>query len=107
MKRLASPRSYARGEAYLDEGRVGLLRAGADRVSATVQGSESYTVELRAQKGLLRSVCSCPVGAEGEFCKHCVAVALAWLGNHGQPGPTLDDARTYLEACRRDRSRSC
>ncbi len=53
VKRLASSRSYARGEAYFDEGRVGLLRDGADRVSATVQGSESYTVELRVQKGLL------------------------------------------------------
>ena len=23
--------------------------------------------------------CDCPVGQEGDFCKHCVATALAWL----------------------------
>jgi uncharacterized Zn finger protein len=97
VKRLASSRSYARGEAYFDEGRVGPLRAGADRVSATVHGSESYTVELGIEKGLLLFACSCPVGAEREFCKHCVAVALSWFGDDGQSGLTLDDARTYLE----------
>jgi len=97
VERLASPRSLQRGAAYLDEGRVGLLRVGTERVNATVQGSESYTVELRLSDGRLRFACSCPIGVEGEFCKHCVAVALSWLEDRGPSGPTLDDARTYLE----------
>ena len=97
VERLASPRSFERGEAYLDEGRVGPLRVGAGRINATVQGSESYTVELRLSNSQLRFACSCPVGVEGEFCKHCVAVALSWLEDRGPSGPTLDDARTYLE----------
>jgi uncharacterized Zn finger protein len=97
VERLASPRSFERGAAYLDEGRVGPLRAGAGRVNATVQGSDSYMVELRLSDGRLQFACSCPVGVEGEFCKHCVAVALSWLEDRGPSGPTLDDARTYLE----------
>jgi len=95
---LASARSYDRGLAYLEAGRVGPLRASAGRVGATVQGSESYLVELRAESEELRFSCSCPIGHEGAFCKHCVAVALSWLGEHGDPTPTLDDARAHLEA---------
>jgi uncharacterized Zn finger protein len=98
VKRLASPRSFARGAAYLDEGRVGPLRMDAGRVNATVQGSESYAVELRVSDGRLRFACSCPVGVEGEFCKHCVAVALSSLEDGGSSAPTLDDARIYLES---------
>lgn len=45
---LASPRSYERGVLYLEEGRVGALRASAGRVAATVPGSESCVVELTA-----------------------------------------------------------
>jgi uncharacterized Zn finger protein len=95
---LASARSYERGLAYLEAGRVGPLRASAGRVDATVQGSEAYSVELRAEGEELRFSCSCPIGHEGAFCKHCVAVALAWLGEPGDPTPTLDDARSHLES---------
>jgi uncharacterized Zn finger protein len=97
VERLASPRSFARGAAYLDEGRVGPLRMDAGRVNATVQGSESYAIELRISDGRLRFACSCPVGVEGEFCKHCVAVALSFLEGGDSSAPTLDDARIYLE----------
>ena len=94
---LASPPSYERGLAYLEAGRVGALRASTGRVGATVQGSEAYLVELRANGEKLRFSCSCPIGREGAFCKHCVAVALAWLRDQDDPAPTLDDARVHLE----------
>jgi hypothetical protein len=89
--------SYERGLVYLDAGRVGPLRVSAERVAATVQGSEDYLVELRAEGGKLRFSCSCPVGRQGASCKHCVAVAVAWLREHNDPAPTLDDARAHLE----------
>jgi len=89
---LASARSYERGFAYFEAGRVGPLRASTRRAGATVQGSEAYSVELRAEGEELRFSCSCPVGLEGAFCKHCVAVARTWLGEHDGPTPTLDDA---------------
>ena len=95
---LASAPSYERGLAYLEAGRVGALRASVGRVGATVQGSEDYLVELRANGEKLRFSCSCPIGREGAFCKHCVAVALAWLREQDDPAPTLDDARVHLEA---------
>lgn len=94
---LASTPSYERGLAYLETGRVGPLRASAGRVGATVQGSKDYLVELRAKGGKLRFSCSCPVGREGAFCKHCVAVVLAWVRQNDDPAPTLDDARAYLQ----------
>jgi uncharacterized Zn finger protein len=97
VARLSSPRSFERGAAYFEQGRVGALRASAGRIAATVQGSEPYAVELRADNGRLRFTCSCPVGVDGAFCKHCVAVALSWRDDHGTPAPTLDDARAYLE----------
>ena len=56
------------------------------------------TTTLRAGEGGPRFACSCPVGVEGEFCKHCFAVALSWLEGRGRSRPMLDDARTYLES---------
>lgn len=95
---LASPPSFERGLAYLAEGRVGPLRVSAGRVAANVRGAASYVVELRDDGGRLRFSCSCPVGRDGAFCKHCVAVALSWLGDCGPSVPTLDDARAVLES---------
>ena len=94
---LASPRSFERGVAYLEDGRVGPLRMSDARVAAKVRGAESYEVELSAEAGRLRFTCSCPVGLDGAFCKHCVAVGLSWLRDHGPSLPTLDDARAHLE----------
>jgi uncharacterized Zn finger protein len=93
----ASPRSFERGVIYLEDGRVGPVRASAGRAAATVQGADSYSVELSAEDGRLRFACSCPIGLDGTFCKHCVAVALRWLRDHGPLMPTLDDARAHLE----------
>ncbi|HWC26473.1 MAG TPA: hypothetical protein VG474_07815 [Solirubrobacteraceae bacterium] len=95
---LAGPRSFDRGVLYLEEGQVGPLRASADRVAARVQGRDDYEVELGADGERLRFSCSCPIGGEGAFCKHCVAVALKWLRERGTTGPTLDDARAALES---------
>lgn len=95
---LAPTPSYERGVAYLEAGRVGPVRTSTGRVGATVQGSETYTVELRAKGETLSFSCSCPIGREGAFCKHCVAVALARLREHDDPAPTLDDVRAYLES---------
>jgi uncharacterized Zn finger protein len=95
---LATPRSYERGVVYLEEGRVGRLRVLAGRVRASVEGAETYTVELAAADGGMHASCTCPVGRDGAFCKHCVAVALRWLRQRGAGGPTLDDARAVLES---------
>jgi uncharacterized Zn finger protein len=77
---------------------VGGLRGLAGRVGASVEGAETYTVELAAADGGLHASCTCPVGRDGAFCKHCVAVALRWLRQRGAAGPTLEDARAVLES---------
>lgn len=50
-----------------------------DGVQARVKGSSSYRVTVRCDAaGVIRYDCDCPLSASFEFCKHCVAVALAW-----------------------------
>jgi hypothetical protein len=62
--------------AYQRDGRVEIKQHDPDRVVAVVRGSMPYTVELRHAPRPSWS-CTCPVGEDGEFCKHCVAAALA------------------------------
>jgi hypothetical protein len=99
---LAGPLSYERGVRYFDGGQVGALRVSAGQVAATVHGSDAYAVQLGAEHGRLSYRCSCPVGREGAFCKHCVAVGLSWLGEHGGSMLTLDDARVRLGSLSRE-----
>ncbi|WP_175690704.1 SWIM zinc finger family protein [Burkholderia anthina] len=82
---LADPRSFARGKAYFHEGVVSRLTERGDVLSATVRGTYRYHVELAvSDDGGLDYACNCPVGEEGAFCKHAVAVALSWLENSGE-----------------------
>jgi uncharacterized Zn finger protein len=83
---LAGSRSFARGAAYQHDGRVELGAVSGDRVEAVVRGSLPYDVALWVATGELGWSCSCPVGEGGEFCKHCVAVALG-VGPASPDGP--------------------
>ena len=81
LEELAGDRSFEHGRDYLHRGAVVRLRVDASRITARVAGSETYTTKLWIDEGELGYDCSCPIGEEGEFCKHLVATALAWL-NH-------------------------
>jgi uncharacterized Zn finger protein len=70
---------FRRGEEYFSGGAVSRLCATHDKITAKVAGTETYQVELSDDDGDLAYDCSCPHAAEGNFCKHCVAVGLAWL----------------------------
>ena len=70
-----------------------------------MQGARPYRVELWIEEDDLEYSCTCPIGADGEFCKHCVAVGLSWTENIEQKnskkgkqasGVTIEDVRTYL-----------
>lgn len=76
VESLVDPRSLMRGLVYQREGRVEVEQQGSERVTAVVRGSMPYHVELRRDPKPSWS-CTCPVGEDGDFCKHCVAVALA------------------------------
>jgi len=54
------------------------------RLVAQVTGKQAYRVSIWINGDRLGYVCSCPAGADGDFCKHCVAVAIAWVE---QPPP--------------------
>jgi uncharacterized Zn finger protein len=97
--RLAGKSSYERGEGYVEA--VVDLRPTADGVRATVHGYEPYRVSLSWADGRLVGDCSCPYGAEGAFCEHCVAVGLNWIdGDTGeQPtAPSADELREYVQS---------
>jgi len=79
LKDLAGTAALQRGEEYFSIGAVGRLRATDDKISARVEGTETYRVELSDDDGDLAYDCTCPRAADGYFCKHCVAVGLAWL----------------------------
>lgn len=97
VARLAGPRSFGRGRAYADEGAVGRLTVGDDRVSAAVQGTQAYRVELISAATGIEFRCTCPFGVEGAFCKHCVAVSLCWLEDRIPQAPALDgEVRDFL-----------
>jgi uncharacterized Zn finger protein len=102
LKNLASANVFVRGEAYYEDGRVGPLRETDRKIAARVEGSETYHVELRDEGEYLEYDCDCPNADDGYFCKHCVAVGLAWLaerqeaGGDRRPDP-WNAIRDYLE----------
>jgi uncharacterized Zn finger protein len=107
LKRMANDRSFARGEAYFKDGRVHSLATYEGASTAIVSGQDDYCVTLRATEREIDYSCDCPIGLEGEFCKHLVAVGLASLHpdpeSKGKPGrkrkraASKDDLRPYLE----------
>ena len=100
LRALAGELWFARGEDYFEEGRVTELNEHNGKLNAVVSGTQNYRVRLRIEEDDLSYSCSCPLGEELEFCKHCVAAALAWLANVKNE-PTLksrkNDLRAFLE----------
>lgn len=103
LRRLADRRSFERGEEYLKLAAVGALQWDECSIRAGVQGTQRYRVRLEAAGGKLAASCSCPVGRDGVFCKHCVAVGLAWISKSRNLGerssaPTRGELRSRLVA---------
>ena len=103
LESLAGGTAYQRGEEYFSIGAVSRLRAQDNKVSAKVEGTETYQVELRDKDGELAGDCTCPRAGDGYFCKHCVAVGLAWLSEHGSASlPADGTGKQTAKAKRRD-----
>ena len=108
LRRMAGPRAFERGEDYCAGGQVRALGEHEDVITAKVLGTREYRVKLWVENGDLEFSCTCPVGTDGAFCKHGVAVGLAWLGQGreggatskkpAKPSVTMDDVRTHLTA---------
>ncbi|GAA4009106.1 hypothetical protein GCM10022408_21560 [Hymenobacter fastidiosus] len=83
LQSLASPASFARGEAYFRDGSVGSISREADTFTAKVRGSSGrYQVKLTLLPAGDRLRCTCPYDFEG-ICKHRVALGLAVLHKFG------------------------
>lgn len=94
LKKNAGAAVFERGEKYFAAGAVARLRAMDDKVKASVAGTDTYQVTLQEKNGELDWDCSCPHAADGFFCKHCVAVGLAWLAEHaGEMQPNAKPRR--------------
>ncbi len=103
---MAGARSFERGEAYFTSGQVGSLAEHQGTIAATVQGTQAYRVKLGVEAGEVRHSCTCPVGQDGVFCKHGVAVGLAWLDQQrprvpggpraATPAVSMDDVGAWL-----------
>lgn len=100
VEAMAGPRSFPRGLAYATDGHIEELVVDADSARATVQGTRPYRVRLWVDEDCEAGhACSCPVGEDGTFCKHAVALALVATGTVTPPaGPqeTQVDLRVYL-----------
>jgi uncharacterized Zn finger protein len=102
LRRLADPGSFERGVEYASLGRVHHLRDDGEVVVATVVGGRPYRVRLWADGLEAGHVCTCPLGEDGVFCKHCVAVALTWIASQPQvwspdgSAPDLEELRAHL-----------
>ncbi len=79
LRALAGDRAFERGERYARDGRVGDVAEDGGHVTAWVAGTERYRSDLRVVGSKLTCACTCPVGADGACCKHCVAVGLQWI----------------------------
>jgi uncharacterized Zn finger protein len=107
LKNLADPVIFQRGEQYFLAGWVRQLRDTGEKVIACVDGTKTYRVELWDDDSDLGFDCTCPHAADGNFCKHVVAVGLAWLSGQKELGGIASgkdqcrnpwsDIKNYLE----------
>lgn len=100
---MAGRRSFERGLLYAANGRVGRRTATETSVKAKVRGSASYQVKLwfdEDEDDEPAYECSCPMGMDGNFCKHAVAVALVVtdaVADSNEQAEAVIDVRAYLE----------
>lgn len=95
MRKLAGAVYYARGKEYFEQGLVDSIDENDDEITACVEGTYEYEVRFWEEGGELCYECSCPVGQDYDFCKHCVAAGLAVLAQ---------DASEKQNALRKQRS---
>ncbi len=98
IKELAGHAAFGRGNRYFEQGRVSISTQGADGFEATAQGTDRYRLWLQQEHDDLQFACSCPAAADGSFCKHLVAAALAWIHSEtdDDPAKSEDDLLTAL-----------
>ncbi len=78
FKKLAGDQAFARGLKLYNQGRVGELTIRNAEITAVVDGNTPYQVTLHHTARQFEGSCNCPASDRFDFCKHCVAVSLAY-----------------------------
>jgi len=99
--RLAGEGAYKRGAKIYKDGAVLSIREKPGYVYAKVEGTEIYQVKLQITGKALDGSCDCPASEGFDFCKHCVATALAYKEKQEelslfQNGEPLDRIQVYI-----------
>ncbi|MGL6213410.1 SWIM zinc finger family protein [Billgrantia desiderata] len=99
---LAGEAAFGRGVAYFRQGQVLGWNKKGETIVAEVEGGECYHVTLTLNKRGLDGGCDCPASEGIDFCKHCVATALAYRAELGGQersleGDEIDRVRAYLQ----------
>lgn len=77
LTRLAGSGAFARGVDYFRQDPQLVYRVNGDKVTASISGTHTYHQQLTFARQGLDGYCSCPASDNVDFCKHCVALALA------------------------------
>ena len=101
IRDVSGTNSYIRGLAYFDEGRVS-WRDSDEGLQASVRGTRKYDVYLWIEDDELQYECNCPIRQDEDFCKHCVAVALAWLAAPGGEADSPSDLKAISRKTKRE-----
>lgn len=103
IRRLSSDRAFDQGVAYFEEGRIRDLTRQEGAIRASVKGASEYVVRIWVHQESLAYHCSCPQGQDRAFCKHAVALGLAWVARVAAPADTASRAsvRRALEGLTR------
>ncbi|WP_163560817.1 hypothetical protein [Halomonas sp. NO4] len=99
---LAGEAAFGRGVDYFRQGMVLGWNKKGSTITAEVEGSERYLVVLKLSKRGLDGGCDCPASEGIDFCKHCVAVALAYRADQAEQaslteGDATDRIHAYLQ----------
>src|SRR3989339_939144 len=79
---------FWRGVDYVNKNKVDRIEESEKIISTTIIGSNEYLVEFRQGLKYLKGHCSCPYASMNEdYCKHIVALALAWDEKKGISPP--------------------
>lgn len=97
LKACTDSGSFQRGENYFTCGYVKQLMEYQGKVIGKVQGTEEYSVKLWETNDQLEYECTCPIGREGVFCKHCVAVGLCWIDKQSNPDAGQKEVLSYAD----------
>ncbi len=79
LRNIAGTVYFNRGEDYFKAGCVENIKCCGNSIHAKIIGTRAYNVFLFLKNGKLAGDCDCPLGENGEFCKHKVALGLAYL----------------------------